>query len=348
MKLKYHLCDIILTGGKAVATIDDVVRVSGVSRSTVFRFLNGSNVRPEARKAILQAMEQLNYKSDAVYRQQNITIEISTASNYDSFKGFTEVVQGIMERAAEKGVTVNLVRRNGEQITADYSGWSTRNGLKGIIVVGKNKEDEQKEAEIFLTKKIPHVFVNRVIDNPNISYVAVDLKKAAYDMVSYLIGNGHREIAVLGNPKTFKVDRDKLDGYKNAFLDNGIKVSEKYYFEIDKPEDWETQVRSMFEKGDVPTAYFGICDSYAMKFINLVHSLGYKVPEDIAVVGMDDIEAASYFKPAITSVHVPFRKMGITAVDNLLQLITDDDVSSMKTIIKHDLVIRESCRNGRA
>lgn len=326
-----------------MATIDDIVKVSGVSRSTVFRFLNGSNVRAEAKKAIIQAMEQLNYKTDAIYKQQNIVIEISTSNNFESFKGFTEVVQGIAQRADEKGVRVHLVRRTGEQIIHDYTRWNTGEKLKGVIVIGKNIEDEQREAEMLLAKGIPHVFVNRVMDDPAISYVAVDLKQAAYEMVSYLIQKGHRNIAVCGNPQKFKVDRDKLEGYKKALQENEIKVSNKYYYEVETPDEWENSLGKMFSKECMPTAYFAICDSHAMKFIHMAQSQGYKVPEDIAVVGMDDVETAQYFKPALTTVHVPFKKMGTVAVDNLLQLITDDEVSCIKTIIKHKLMIRESC-----
>ena len=102
-----------------MATIDDIVKVSGASRSTVFRFLNGNNIRSDAKKAIIQAMEELNYKSDAIYKQQNITIEISTSSSFESFKGFTEIVQGITERADERGIRIQISRRTGEQIIND-------------------------------------------------------------------------------------------------------------------------------------------------------------------------------------------------------------------------------------
>jgi DNA-binding LacI/PurR family transcriptional regulator len=326
-----------------VATIDDIAKVSGVSRSTVFRFLNGSNVRLDARKAIIQAMEQLDYKTDAVYKQQNIVIEISTSNEFESFKGFAEMVQGITRQADEKGIRVHIVRRTGEQITSDYSHWNTEENFKGVIVIGKNIEDEQKEAEMLVARGIPHIFLNRVMDHPAVSYVAVDLKKAAYDVVCYLINKGHKDIAICGNPHEFRVDKDKLEGYKKALLGNDIKVSEKYYCELKDIKGWDGFFETLLIKENQPTAFFGICDSHAMQFINKAQAAGYRVPEDIAVVGMDDVETSEYFKPALTTVHVPFRKMGMTAVESLLQMITDEDVSCIKTIIKHHLIIRESC-----
>lgn len=330
-----------------MATIDDIVKVSGVSRSTVFRFLNGNNVRTEAKKSIMQAMEQLNYRTDVLYKQQNIVIEISTSNNFESFKGFTEVVQGITQRANDKDIRVHIARRSGEQIEKDYKQWNSGDEKKGVIVIGKNIQDEEREAEMLLQKGIPHIFVNRVMDKEGISYVAVDLKKAAYEMVNYLIRKGHKNIAICGNPQKFRVDRDKLEGYKKAFLENDIKVSEKFYFEMKDGGEWESIFDSLLKEGNIPHAYFGICDSHAMRFIHKAQTAGYKVPEDIVVAGMDDVETAEYFKPALTTVHVPFKKMGIVAVDNLLQLITDDEVDSIKTVIKHELVIRESCGANR-
>ena len=92
---------------------------------------------------------------------------------------------------------------------------------------------------------------------------------------------------------------------------------------------------------DRPTAFFGICDSYAMEFINKTHEMGLKVPDDIAVVGMDDLDIAQYYKPALTTMKTPFKELGVLAVDHLLELITGDLVS-MKTIVKHSFFIRES------
>ncbi len=326
-----------------MAKIDDIVRLSGVSRSTVFRFLNGSNVRAEAKKAIMQAMEDLNYKTDAIYKQQNIVIEISASQSFETFKGFIEVVEGITQRADEKGIKVQIVRRGPEQIQEDYDHWNDDESLKGVIVVGKNICDEEKEAQMILAQNIPHVFVNRIFENPDISYVAVDLKKAAYEMVEYLINKGHENIAVMGYPKKLRLDRNKLDGYLEAYQKRGMEVSNKYYRELEENESWEKYVKEILQESNRPTAFFGICDSYAMKFTNMARSLGVKVPEDIAVVGMDDLDIAEYFKPSLTTVHSPFKKMGIVAVDSLLQLLTNDDISSVKTIIKHSFIKRESC-----
>jgi len=325
-----------------VATVEDVVKKSGVSRSTVFRFLNGSNVRADAKKAIIQAMQELNYKTDIIYKYHNISIDVSIAKNFEGFQGFTEMVQGITQRADAKGIHINLVRHTGEQIVQDYERWNTEKELKGVIVIGKNKEDEHLEIEMLRSKKIPHIFVNRVFEDNDISYVSVDLKKAACDIVNYLIQKGHQKIAVIGKPNQLKVDEDKMMGYREAFQKNGIEVSEEYFCSVDNSKEWEEKAKELLSAKEIPTAYFGICDSHAIKFIHMAENYGFKVPDDIAVVGMDDVEVAAYSSPTLTTIHIPFRKMGMQAVDQLLQLIIDKEICCSKTIIGHTLIERSS------
>jgi len=319
---------------------EDIIQKSGVSRSTVFRFLRGDNVRPEARKAILKAMHELGYSTRELFLK-DVVFEISVAKDFEKFKGFTEVIQGITERAEVKNVKIQLAIRTGEQIRKDYERWSEKNGTKGVIIIGKDWDNETLEAQWLRDKKIPHIFVNRVIEEPDISYVAVDVRKAACDIVEYLINKGCRKIATLGNPGTLRIDRDKLAGYDDAFEKKGLKADEKYKFILEEDDSSADAIEKILNMEDIPDAFFGICDSYAMEFINRAREKGFRIPEDISVVGMDDLDIAQYFKPALTTVKTPFRELGMLAVDYLLQILTEDLVS-VKSIVKHTLHIRES------
>lgn len=324
-----------------MATIEDVVKKSGVSRSTVFRFLNGSNVRESSKKKIIQAMKELNFKVDVIDKHKNFVIEISVCHDYDEFQGFSQIVQGVIERAEKSDVLVQLVRRVGKQIDEDYAKWDYRNKAKGVIIVGKNKEDEEKEARLLAENGIPHVFVNRVLLGNDTNFVGVDLEKGAYDIVSYLIKKGHKKILAIGNPKELYVDEKKLKGYKRALQDHGIKIDDKFLHVISSKSEWEDIVRKVLCSDDAPDAYFGLCDSYSVKFMSIARSLGYEVPKDISVVGMDDIDLAKYSFPTLTSVKVPFKKMGIIAVEQMIQLF-NQVYSNVKIMIKHELIERDS------
>ena len=319
----------------------EILKRSGVSRSTLFRFLRGDNVRPQAKKAILEAMDELGYQPENRYILGDIVFEISVMKDFEKFRGFTEVIQGITKRAEEKGIKIQLAIRSKKQIERDYENWNENGAVKGIIIVGKDLENEELERDILGKKGIPHIFVNRVIDKPDTSYVSVDVRAGAFDIVDYLIKKGHKLIAALGYPDKLRIDRDKLNGYYDAFRKNDIEIPKKYVFKLSGKESADDAIDAILNMEEKPTAFFGICDSYAMEFINKAHASGLKVPDDIAVAGMDNLDIAEYFKPSLTTVKTPFSKLGVLAVDNLLKLITHD-LGSIKTIVKHHLFIRES------
>ncbi len=328
-------------GGQKMSTTEELIKKSGVSRSTVFRFLRGENVRPEIKKAILQAMDELGYQHANRLKLDGMVFEISVMKDFERFRGFTEVIQGITERAEEKGIKIQLAVRNSAQIDKEYERWNENHPVKGIIIIGKDRDNETKEGEMLQQKGIPHIFVNRMINEPEASYVSVDVKKGAFELVDYFIKKGHKKIATLGYPDVLRIDKDKLDGYADAFAENGMEVQKQYVFQLKQGESSGDAIDAILGMEDRPTAFFGICDSYAMEFINKARAMGYGVPKDIAVAGMDDLEIARYYKPALTTVKTPFRKLGALAVDNLLQLITEN-LGSIKTIVRHHLFIRES------
>ncbi len=319
---------------------EEIIRKSGVSRSTVFRFLRGENVRTEARKAILDAMNELGCETSNLMLKDTV-LEVSTAKDFERFKGFTEMIQGIAERAEERNVKIQLVIRSGDQIQRDYEKWTENSSAKGILIVGKDLEDEIKEGDILRKKRIPHLFINRIMNEPDESYVAVDARKAACELVQFLLDKGHRKIAALGYPELKRIDRDKLTGYFDAFAQKGVKLDRDYYYALNNGDSAANAIDAMLAMKPLPDAFFGICDSYAVQFINRAHQKGLKVPQDIAVVGMDDLDIAQYYQPSLTTIRTPFRKIGILAVDSLLQLITED-LESIKTIVKHRMFIRES------
>lgn len=329
-----------------MATIDDVVKESGVSRSTVFRFLNGQNVREDSKKQIIKAMKKLNYKTEQIKKYSNISIEISICQDYSDFQGFAEIVNGIMERAQETGIRVYLSRRTGSQIEQDYTKWNNKGGVNGVLVVGKNKTDELKEAELLTDRNVPHIFINRKMYDESISYVSADVEQGAYDIVAYLAKLGHKKILTAGNPDELLIDEQKMKGYRKALEDNGIEFKEEFYLNILDKKELEDRIKEVFEKGHIPTAYFGLCDSDSIQFINIARSFGYKVPRDISVVGMDDINMASYCIPSLTTIAIPFKDMGRLAVDQLLQLM-NNKIKSIRTTVNHNLVVRESCKDTK-
>ncbi len=321
--------------------VSEIVKESGVSRSTVFRFLRGENVRAGAKMAIIAAMERLGCVNEfAVNKQMKLELEISASSDLEQFSGFTRVVDGIMSAAHEKGIAVSIVRRDAARSSQVYPNWP--HGKLGVIVIGKTLADERAEEALLLEHHIPHVFVNRMMHNPNTSYVSVDLTEAARELTQYMIQKGHRRIAISGDCSHLRVDRDKIAGYKQALADAGLPFDASLCLEDVPKEALEKRLTALFEGEHRPDAYLGICDTHAMQCIALAERMGYRVPQDIAVAGMDDVPTSAMFCPSLTTVHIPFYEMGVLAVDALLKQ-SSQNVKSVRTVLAHQVIRRKSC-----
>ncbi len=320
--------------------IDEIVSHSGVSRSTVFRFLRGSNVREGAKTAIIGAMQSLGYADDRlVGKSTGLELEISTAEYMENFLGFTQAISGVTDAADRFGIPVRIVKRSGTALQSAYDKGFDRS--KGVIVIGKNLSDEEAEAKLLAGHNIPHAFINRTFSDPDVSFVSVDLVRAGYDITQYLIEMGYKNIAIIGDIGSMRPDREKIQGYKMAMIQNDIKVSEELCVTGAKKESIEQYLTGYFKNGKKPDAFVGICDTYAMKFIAVAEQHGYSVPEDIAVVGMDDVASGEFFRPALTTVHVPFYDLGYLAVDAIVKQF-QRGVRTSRILVRHKIIKRQS------
>ncbi len=322
-----------------MSTIDDVVKTAGVSRSTVFRFLAGHNVRLSAREAIQTAMKKLNYYYNPKHSRRNIVLVASVRDHFEGLTAYAEMVSGLMSRAEALGLTVRLHAGSGPALD-DLRG--TVKNHYGVIIIGKSDQEEAAEAAALKRLGVPHVFVNRVFSDLEFSFVSADLRKAAQEAVEHLLSLGHRDIGSWGRPGDYRIDRDKMAGYRDAYLKWGLNPPElQYRYESDG--ELEDIVRRLFANKVFPHAWFGLSDSHLMRLLPLIREYGLRIPEDIALVGMDDLEPSRFFMPPITSVHIPFREAGATAVDALVGLLENPKRVSTRIILKHELIVRESC-----
>lgn len=329
-------------------TVEDLVRVSGVSRSSVFRYLGGKSLRPAIKEAIETAMRRLGYPLAGTEAARPFELLISISTNYGSFPGYGEVVEGIMARAGELGVHVRLV--GGQAARAEGLDWlppAVEGRPRGVVILGKTIQEEEAEAALLASRGIPLVLINRMIDAPGISYVSADFVAAAAEAVGHLLDSGRRRIALWeDNVRISRVQGQKVEGYRRAYTVRNLPLPEGIYANRDT-EDLETAARRLLEGPQRPDAWFAMDDQAAMRVIRLAHDLGLKVPGDLAVVGMNDIEASSLARPSISSVKIPFFDAGWTAVDVLARLISRPMETAIRVILAHGLVTRESSQGGR-
>lgn len=318
---------------------DDLVRHSGVSRSTVFRFLRGENVRPAARQSILAAMNRLNIEPEEYAVHEGKTILISVRPAFQAFKGYDLAVSGFMNRGESQGFRFEL--RGGSAPSA-YGDQGSNTHLAGVLFLGRTAPDEDAESAWLHERGIPHVFVNRVFDDTTTSWVSVDHHRAARDAVFYLFEQGFTEIGTWGHSSMFRVDREKRVGYLRAHEERGLPVPESC-LDLDQHGDLEEAVQGLIDARRLPPAWFAASDEHALRLIKVVRENRMSVPDDIVIVGMDDAGQAEFMNPSLTTIHIPFRAAGAAAFDVLKHLIENPHEESVRIVMKHHLVVRESC-----
>lgn len=322
------------------ATIDDIVRLSGVSRSSVFRYLSGKTLRPALAASVETAMRRLGYRGEGESETSGFEIFISTSSAFGSFRGYAEVVEGIVARAVEVGGNVRLGRGSftdeGQNSTSDFG------RLIGVIILGKSIAEEEKEAKELHSQGIPYVLVNRVMEDSFSSYVSADFCQAAKDATKHLFSLGRGRIAIWDDESAlYRVQREKYRGYAAAYQEEGVALPEDLISSKAQGE-LEDEAGRILSSPRRPDGWFAMDDRAAMRVIRTARDLGLRVPEDLAVIGMNDIETASISRPSLSSVRIPFFEAGWTSVDVLGRLIQRPVEQTIRIVLGHSLVARES------
>lgn len=232
-----------------------------------------------------------------------------------------------MRRAGERGVPVIFDEAH--------------TGLRrlAVIILGKGKTEEDAERRAWEAAGMPCVLVNRMPDEAEASWVSVDFRSAAAEAVNRLITAGCVRLACWADAENRRVEEHKLEGFRRAAAEAGVKALTLSLAD----GALEDAAISVLRGGGRPDGWLAPSDEIAMRVIRVAAAMGLRVPEDLSIIGMNDVEGAAYFSPSITSVHVPFRACGSAAVDCALRLLDQPIERSVKIVMKHRIVERESC-----
>jgi LacI family transcriptional regulator len=332
---------------KADVTIKDIARKANVSYATVSRALNNKRgVRQTTRSKILELAEQMSYTPNAIARglvkKQTQTLGLILPDITNPF--YPEVARGIEEGAAERGFSIFLCNTNWERNReAHYLRLLAEKRVDGIILAPIDNEVEAIENR--LTGKIPIVYVSNAPAGTRQSFVVMDNVLGGFLATEHLIEAGYEKIGFVGSTEDSLTVDERLAGYRRALEKYGIPIEEKYVQlgEFNEKAGYQI-IRGMIAGGDFPRAVFAENDLLALGVLHGVKASGLSVPEDVAVVGFDDIPVASYPEVQLTTVSQPTYEMGRKSVEILLERIqaAEKPAAARQIYLKPSLNIRRS------
>ncbi|TBL79169.1 LacI family transcriptional regulator [Paenibacillus thalictri] len=262
-------------------------------------------------------------------------------SGFDS-PFLSDYFRSIKDIVGEAGYDL-LIFSNRNRDTSSYKMICHEKGVDGVILIlTGSKRTDGKIHE--LHEAFPTVYIDSLPnDRMRVNFVESDNERGAYEATRHLIELGHRKIAKLAGDQIAKGSFDRISGYKNALLDSGMPYDERFirygYF---SEETAYRETLELFASDPDITAVFASSDLMAFGVIRALETLGKRVPEDVSVVGFDDIDSAQYFRPPLTTVHQQRFKMGETGSKILLELIKENVGITHHIRIPTQLVVRGS------
>lgn len=326
--------------------INDISKLAGVSPSTVSRVMNKSGyVSEQVRTKVEQVIKETGYMPNEVAKSLKIkkTNVIGIIVPKITTETAGRVVNGVATVANKNGYSLIIANTNldvAEEIK--YLKVFQQKSVDGIILMATQITEKHKK--IINEMNIPIVFVGQNVQGE--ACIVHDDYNAAKSMMDILIKNGHREIAYLGvTSKDIAVGKIRKNAYMDTIKENNITIN-KNLIEIGQfsIESGYSSMKSIIEKGLKPTAVFAVTDNIAIGAMHYLMNSGFRVPEDISVVGMGDEKIAKYFNPALTTVHYYYNTSGIEACNMLLKMIDKETKAKNTMIMGYEIKLRESVK----
>lgn len=334
-------------------TTKDIAKLAGVSRTTVSFVLNnvpGVKITDETRQRILEIARQLDYHPDATARRmvsgKTRIIGFVVRQNMDqaSVDHFLpQVLNGLSQSSAALGYHVLFEAISPDMNDGAYAKLIRERHVDGIILSGPRVDDTEllrihaEGLPIVLLGQFPHT---------DISFVDVDNINGAERATRYLIDLGHRRIAMITNaPLVYTASADRLTGYRRALAAAGIDYDKSLVEEGDfSPHGGEAKMNELLSRKPRPTAVFVASDTVALGALQAIRAHGLRVPDDIAVVGFDDIYLSEFLDPPLTTIRLPAFALGWNAAETLIHQINEGVPPHPKnTLLQTELIIRQSC-----
>jgi DNA-binding LacI/PurR family transcriptional regulator len=336
-------------GGRPFPTIAEVARLATVSTATVSRVVNGSpNVRPATRETVVHAIEQLGYTPNraartlVTRRTDTIALVVSESETRvfsDPF--FPSIVRGVSAALAQTELQLLLLMARDDREHAKVERYVRQGHVDGVILMSLHGDHPLPKTLPRLG--VPTVLVGRPRSDERLPWVDADNRGGARAATAHLLAGGRKSVATITGPLDMTVGVDRFAGYRDALREAGGRVRKKLVANGDfGKESGARAVRQLTEQAPDMDAVFVANDPMAIGALEALRALGRSVPEDVAVIGFDDIADAAHTDPPLTTVRQPLEEMTQALAELLLRRINGLGEEDESVVCATQLVIRAS------
>ncbi|EMW1605375.1 substrate-binding domain-containing protein [Vibrio cholerae] len=331
-----------------MATMKDIARLAGVSTSTVSHVINKSRfVSDEIAERVNNAAQQLNYAPSALARslKMNRTKTIGMLVTTSTNPFFGEVVKGVERSCYHQGYNLILCNTEGDNQRMKASiNTLLQKRVDGLLLMCSTLEGERLDVfdrypdiPIVVMDWGPILFASDKIQDNSL--------QGGYMAAKHLIESGHKEIGCITGPLIRHQAQMRYEGYKRALAEAGIAINPDWIVESDfECEGGYQAFEKLYQRGKLPSALFVSNDMMAMGVIQAASQRDLRVPDDLSLIGYDDVHIAKFMTPALTTIHQPKYRLGKAAVDTLLYRLENPDTTAQVVQLEPTLVVRNSVR----
>jgi len=334
-------------------TLEEIARLSGVSKSTVSRVINQQpNVSQDVRQRVQAVIQDTGYQpnlaAQTLVSKRSWMIGLVLPRSVSSFftdPYFPRLLQGIAQGCNKYDYTLGLfLVGSKEDEVKIFPRVSRRGMLDGVLIQSGQIGDQLIDRLVNLD--LPVVVIGSPLHSDQVSFIDVDNISGAYNAVSHLIRQGYQRIGTITGLTGGSATADRLEGYKKALIERGRNPDQSLITEGDYTEagGYFAMQKLLPAK---PDAVFAASDLMAIGAMRAVREAGLIIPQDVAFVGFDDVSVASYANPQLTTIRQPIARFGTSAVEILIDLIENGIKPARRIIMDTELIIRDSCGASR-
>lgn len=342
---------------KKQTTLSDIATTVGVAPMTVSRVLNQNGyVSEDVRNRVLSVVKELNYRRNglarSLKRQRTDTIGLVLGDISNPYS--TELARAVREAATAKNYNlfICISEHSAEEDIAAFESL-TSHSVDGLIVATRANDSGDEYLKSIAENNVPVVAIGRDFYHEQIDYISADNLHGGFEATQHLIDLGHRRIGFIGATLENEAKLKRLQGYLNALEKHAIEIDERL---VTGRREVRTGVpgystekigyegmKRLLSLPNRPTAIFARNDFTAIGAMTAVKETGLRIPQDVAIIGFDDIPLAVHMSPSLSTVRQPMRLQGQIAAELLLRRIeSNEDLTREEKILNCELIIRES------